>query len=233
MNSYVCIDLENTGLSPRHDKIIEIGAVKVSEGAIVETFSSFVNPGRVLDENITKLTGISDEDLKDALQISEILPKFLEFVGDYQLLGHHVISDFAFIKKACVNMKISFEKEAVDTLRIARACLMELPSKRLSDLCEYYKIEMKAHRALNDALATVELYNALRRDFLDKEPSLFVPQKLRYQAKKETPIRKAQIIRLNMLIERYGIDCPYEISRMSCNEASRYIDQILAKYKGV
>lgn len=230
MNSYICLDMEATGLSPRHDKIIEIGAIKVIEGDIKNTFSTFVNPGRLLDERIIELTKITDEDLKEAPLIGDVIGSFIDFCEDYPLLGHHVISDFAIIKQAAVNNKLVFEKEGVDTLRIARACLPALPSKRLGDLCDYYGIALSAHRALNDAEATCELYNRLRDDFIEKEPSLFVPQKLIHQVKKESPIRKNQIEKINSLIERYNIECPYDIPQMTMSDAGRYIDKILSKY---
>lgn len=230
MNSYICLDMEATGLSPRHDKIIEIGAIKVIEGNVVDTFATFVNPGRILDERIVELTKIKDEDLKDAPMIGNVIGSFVKFCEDLPLLGHHVISDFAIIKQAAVNNKLVFEKEGVDTLRIARACLPTLPSKRLGDLCDYYGIELSAHRALNDAEATHELYKRLREAFKEKEPSLFVPQKLVHQVKKESPIRKNQIEKINSLIERYNIECPYDIPQMTMSEAGRYIDKILSQY---
>ena len=74
VNSYVCIDLETTGLNPKMDKIIEIGAVKVIEGNVVDTFLTYVNPGRKLEERITELTGISQEQVDDAPDIMQMLP---------------------------------------------------------------------------------------------------------------------------------------------------------------
>lgn len=230
MNSYICLDMEATGLSPRNDRIIEIGAIKVIEGKETEVFSTFVNPGRKLDERITELTGITDDDLTDAPYVSEIIGKFVEFCDDLPLLGHHVISDFAIIKQAAVNNKLEFEKEAVDTLRIARACHPELPSKRLGDICAHYGIELQAHRAINDARATNELFNCLLDNFGDKYPELFVPQKLKHSAKKEGPIRKNQKERILFLTERHGVECPFDLEHMTMNEAGRYIDKLLAEY---
>ena len=87
-DTYVSIDLETTGLNPKRDRIIEIGAIRVEQGQIVEEFSTFVNPGRKLEERITELTGIRDEDLADAPQLDEVFPKLLEFMGELPLLGH-------------------------------------------------------------------------------------------------------------------------------------------------
>ncbi len=230
MNSYISLDMEATGLSPRNDRIIELGAIKVIDGVEKEIFSTFVNPGRRLDERITELTGINDDDLKDAPYIGEIIGDFVAFTEDLPLLGHHIISDYAIIKQAAANNKIEFEKEALDTLKISRACLIELPSKRLKDLCEHYGINLEAHRALNDARATFELYKCLEKDFKEKYPEIFVPAKLNHKVKKEGPIRKAQLEKIHTLIERHNIDCPYEIERMTMNEAGRYIDILLARY---
>ena len=123
-DTYVSIDLETTGLNPKRDRIIEIGAIRVEQGQIVEEFSTFVDPGRKLEERITELTGIRDEDLADAPQLDEVFPKLLEFMGELPLLGHSILFDYSFLKKAAVDRKITFERSAVDTLQIARNCLI-------------------------------------------------------------------------------------------------------------
>ena len=97
INSYISIDLETTGLNPKEDRIIEIGAIKVIEGKVVDTFTTFVNPGRKLEERIVELTGIRDEDLADAPTIEEVFPKLEEFLEDLPLLGHSILFDFSFL----------------------------------------------------------------------------------------------------------------------------------------
>ena len=106
--TYVCVDLETTGLEPKRDRIIEIGAVKVRDGVPQEEFSTLVNPQRQLEERIVTLTGIQEEDLKDAPPIEEVLPKFLEFAEELPLLGHAVLFDFSFFKRAAVNLGSPF-----------------------------------------------------------------------------------------------------------------------------
>ncbi len=125
-DTYVSRDLETTGLNPKRDRIIEIGAIRVEQGQIVEEFSTFVDPGRKLEERITELTGIRDEDLADAPQLDEVFPKLLEFMGELPLLGHSILFDYSFLKKAAVDRKITFERSAVDTLQVARKYLPEL-----------------------------------------------------------------------------------------------------------
>ena len=97
VDSFVCIDLETTGLNPKRDKIIEIGAVKVERGQIVDLFETFVNPHRKLEERIVQLTGITDEDLSGAPDMAQVLPQVLAFIGEDILLGHSILFDYSFL----------------------------------------------------------------------------------------------------------------------------------------
>lgn len=234
-DSYVCIDLETTGLDPKRDKIIEIGAVKVEQNTIVEEWETFVNPDRKLEERIVELTGICDGQLADAPQMEEVLPKLLSFIGDNILLGHSVLFDYSFVKKAAVNERLTFERQGIDTLKIARKYLPELESRSLGYLCQYYGISHCAHRALTDARATVSLYQKLAECFFEKEEeegdkSLFRPKPLRYQVKRDTPITIPQREQLYKLVDRHKLIVDYEIDKLTRSEASRKIDQLLAKY---
>ena len=234
-DSYVCIDLETTGLDPKRDKIIEIGAVKVEQNTIVEEWETFVNPDRKLEERIVELTGICDGQLADAPQMEEVLTKLLSFIGDNILLGHSVLFDYSFVKKAAVNERLTFERQGIDTLKIARKYLSELESRSLGYLCQYYGISHCAHRALADARATVSLYQKLTECFFKKEEeegdkSLFRPKPLRYQVKRDTPITIPQREQLYKLVDRHKLIVDYEIDKLTRSEASRKIDQLLAKY---
>ena len=230
LNTYISIDLETTGLNPKLDKIIEIGAVKVVEGEITDTFSRLINPGRKLEERIIELTGIRDEDLVEKPYIEEVFPELLEFLGELPLLGHSILFDYSFLKKAAVNQKLTFEKQAVDTLKIARRYLMELEHRSLDYLCEYYKIPHHAHRALADAEATHILYGKLAEGFYSEKEALFQPQALHYQVKRDTPITKPQKERLYRLLDQHNITLEVEVDKLTRSEASRFIDKILAKY---
>lgn len=230
ISSYVSIDLETTGLNPKSDKIIEIGAVRVVDGKPTERFSTFVNPGRKLEKRIVELTGIHDEDLQDAPTIEEVWPSLVEFLGDSILLGHSILFDYSFLKKAAVNQKLTFEKQAIDTLKIARRFLTELEHRSLDYLCEYYKIPHQAHRALADAEATSELYHRLVEQFYQQEQDLFQPKQLQYSVKRDTPATKPQKIRLYRLLEQHKIDIEFDVEKMTRSEASRFTDKILAKY---
>ena len=230
LDNYISIDLETTGLNPKLDKIIEIGAVKVVEGQIVDTYSALVNPGRRLEERITELTGITDADLEGKPYIEEILPEVMAFLGDMPLLGHSVLFDYSFLKKAAVNQKLTFEKQAVDTLRIARRYLTELEHRSLDYLCDYYHIPHHAHRALADAQATHILYGKLAELFYKEDEVLFRPQPLHFQVKRDTPITKPQKERLYRLLAQHNITLETDVEQLTRSEASRFTDKILAKY---
>lgn len=230
INSYIAIDLEMTGLNPKYDKIIEIGAVKVVNGIQTDTFSTFVNPGRILDANIAELTNISEDELKHAPDISSVIGKLVEFCADYPLVGHHIITDYSFIKQAAVNAGLEYTHSAIDTLKLSRCCHPDLAAKNLKAMCEHYGIFLSAHRALNDAMATSELYLKLGEAFYEKYPDIFVPAPMKYSVKKESPIRPSQKERIESLIARHKIDCPYDLNLMSRNEATRYYDKLRAEY---
>ncbi len=228
VESYVSFDLETTGLNPKRDRIIEVGAIKIINGKEVDHRSFFVNPGMKLPARIIEITGIQDEDLRDANTIQEEIDDLLTFIGDLPLLGHNILFDYSFLKKACIDQKIEFEKEGLDTLRISRVFLSQLPSKKLGDLCKHYQISLIAHRASEDARATHILYQNLCANFYDEK--IFTPQKLICKMKRDTPITKKQIQFLTDLISRYHLEVEYVIPHMFKSEASREIDRILSTY---
>lgn len=105
IKEYVAIDLETTGLSAKEDKIIEIGAIKVVDGKEQEIFETFINPGRSISEYITNVTGINDAMVENAPYIDTQIGDLVDFVGNLPLLGHNLIFDYSFIKRAAVNKK--------------------------------------------------------------------------------------------------------------------------------
>ena len=228
ITSYVSIDLETTGLNPKLDKIIEIGAVKVVNGKITDTFHSYVNPERKLEARIVELTGIRQEQVDQAPDISQVFPKLEVFLEDLPFLGHRILFDYSFLKKAAVDLKHPFEKQGIDTLRIARCFLPQLEHRTLPYLCEYYGIMHDAHRAFADAEATSRLYEILCRDFYGKEEGIFQPKQLLFKVKKDTPSTKAQKEQLYRLITQYKLEIDYDVEKLSRSEASRKIDKIRA-----
>ena len=162
IQDFVVLDLETTGLSVKEDQILEIGAVKVEGGEVTGSYETFVNPGRKVPLRITELTGIRDEMIADAPDVETAVRGFLDFCGDLPLLGHNILFDYSFIKQAAVNARLEFEKEAWDTLKIARKALPDLESRSLEALCVYYQIPREhAHRAMDDVLETLALFRKL------------------------------------------------------------------------
>ena len=123
MDSYVVFDIETTGFNSVNDRIIEIGAVRVVEGEIKETFSEFVNPERPIPYKITQLTTITDDMVKDAGTIEEILPQFLKFCEGSVLVAHNAGFDTGFIRENAKRLNLPYNHTVVDTLGLAR-CLM-------------------------------------------------------------------------------------------------------------
>lgn len=234
-DTYAALDLEMTGLNPKQDRIIEIGAVLVEHGEITGQFHSFVNPRCKLSEQITALTGIIQEDVDQAPEIRELLKPFSEFIGVYDLLGHRILSDYSFLKRAFVNEKMTFEKKGIDTLKIARKYLPDLPGRRLLDVCAYYGIESKSHRALSDAVSAHLIYQKMKQEFYMDSVRAgmaedFSARPLIYKVKKEAPAGRRQKERLAALLEAHKLSIDIELDSMSKNEVSRMTDKILAEY---
>lgn len=231
LNSYVVVDLEMTGLNPAKDRILEIGAVKVEDGEITDTFHRMVNPKMKLSDEIAALTGITNEMVQMGCDCAGAVRDFVEFAEGFLLVGHNLIYDYAFLKQSAVNQGISLEKEGLDTLKLARKLLPEAEKKSLDYLCEYLHIaRAKKHRALNDAQATAELLQYLKKQFQEKEPEVFLGKPLQYKVKKQQPATAAQKKRLKELMEYHKIEPEAEIESLTRSEASRMTDKILSKY---
>lgn len=230
IKDYVCVDIETTGIRPKWDRIIEIGAVKVRDGKEVDRFSKLIYPGIHIPLRIMKLTGITDEMLAGKPQIQQVLPKFLEFVKEDFLLGHNIRFDYSFLKQNAINLNLKFEKKGMDTLKIARKVLPQLESRALDYLCNFYHIkDENHHRALNDASVTSQLYQILLREYGDENPRIFEPYEFSYQVKKMQAITGRQKKYLTDLINHYGLSVDFDIDSLSKNEASRKIDKILSQ----
>ena len=163
-DNYIIIDTETTGLDPRFDSIIEISAIKVSNNQIIDTFSSLINPGFIIDEFITEKTGITNNMLQSAPQAKEIIPKFYSFVKNSILIGHNVNFDINFIYDALQCFDMKFNNNFIDTLRFARRLLPDLKHHRLQDIAEYFNINTDgSHRALRDCEITQLCYTNLKK----------------------------------------------------------------------
>lgn len=228
---YIVLDLETTGLSPKDDKILEIGAARIADGCVQEVYQAFVDPHTKIPERITELTGITDEMVIGQKSNEEAVRELVQFCGELPLLGHNILFDYGFLKHSAVNLGIPFEREGIDTLKIARELLPAEEKKSLEALCGRFGISREhAHRALDDALATHELYLALRRDCPVEREELFSPHPLIYRAKRQGPITPAQKGYLKDLAAYHKIELEADPESLTKNEASRLIDRIILTY---
>jgi len=158
--NFTVFDLETTGLSPITDSIIEIGAVKISDGQIIDSFSTLVNPGHYIPAAATKANGITDDMVKDAPKICDVLPAFLQFVGNDVLVGHNAYSfDIKFLLVAAYDNGIEIKNPVVDTLPLCRKLYPEFKDHKLGTIAKELCIEMdNAHRSLCDATATAQIF---------------------------------------------------------------------------
>lgn len=156
---YVVFDLETTGFSPETNRIIEIGAVKVQNGAIVDRFSTFVNPEVPIPFRIEQLTSIRDDMVIDAPVIEDILPKFMEFCDGCIMVAHNADFDMSFIKKNCMRQGIECNPTIVDTVGLARVLLSNLNRFKLDTVAKALGVSLdNHHRAVDDAACTAEIF---------------------------------------------------------------------------
>ena len=160
--TFICFDIETTGLSPLKDKITEIGAVKVVNGEITDIFSTFANPEMPIPQKITELTGINDEMVKDAPSQSEAVTAFLDFAGDNILVAHNAPFDTSFIRRACQNMNREYNYTSIDTVAIARAILPDIKNVKLDTVANYLRLgKFNHHRATDDAEILAKIFICL------------------------------------------------------------------------
>lgn len=165
VNDYTSIDLETTGFSESQDRIIELGAVRIRKGKPVLKYKQLVNPGRKLDAEITKLTGITDEELADQPTIETALPNFLKFIANDTLIGHNIDAfDSEFIATNTARLRIpKIMNNTVDTLALSKVLYPEQSKHRLVDLIRRFNIgQTEAHRAADDALQTAQCYEKMK-----------------------------------------------------------------------
>ncbi|WP_434793404.1 DNA polymerase III PolC-type [Terrisporobacter petrolearius] len=157
--TFIVFDLETTGFSNKNDKITEIGAVKVENFKIVDRFSQLINPEKDISYKVQELTGITNDLIKDKPTIEEILPKFIEFIGDSVLVAHNADFDMGFMQQKCREQNIEFKNTSVDTLTLARTLLPYMKRFRLNLIAKELGIPLlNHHRAVDDAEATAHIF---------------------------------------------------------------------------
>ncbi len=164
---YVVFDLETTGMSADYDRVVEISGIKVMDHKPVDEFSTLVNPGCHISSSASAVNGIYDDMVADSPRFEEVLPKFIEFIGELPLVGHNINSfDMKFIYRDSEEYLGAVpDNDFIDTLYIARRCMPELAHHRMTDLASHFHISTEgAHRALNDCRMTQQVYELLKRE---------------------------------------------------------------------
>ena len=231
IDSYIALDVETTGLDVKKEKITELAMIKVVNDRAVDRFLALVNPGRPINAYVSALTGITDEMVKDAPAIEEVIGPALDFAGDLPLLGHNLMFDYRFIKKAAVNNGREFEHMGVDTLRLCRLFMGEDQKKNLAGACAFYHVpQPEAHRAQADADSAHRLFQALKSRYGGERPEDFRPFPLFYQPKRDQPATKRQKEYLQDLIKYHRINITVQMDALTRSEASRMIDAIILQH---
>lgn len=156
-SSYVVFDLETTGLDPKVNEIIEIGAIRYKDGVEIERFHSYIKPNVSIPRFITELTGITNNMVRTAPRINEALIKFINFIGNDTLVAHNALFDLKFVSIFCKAYNLSFTNKKIDTLQLARVCV-NTENHKLETIKKYFGINVSSHNALDDCVVTHTLY---------------------------------------------------------------------------
>ena len=167
---FVVFDIETTGLNSHTNEIIEIGAVKIKAGRIVDRYSQLINPGRPIPYHITEITSITDEQVANEPKIDEVIGKFVDFVGDAVLVAHNAPFDMGFIKRDIKKyLNIDYQCSVIDTLQMARDLFPDLKKYGLGDLNKTLGLALeKHHRAVDDSQATANMFIIFLEKYKEK-----------------------------------------------------------------
>lgn len=165
LKDYTVLDIETTGLSPKNNEIIELAAVKVRDGKIVDTYSSLIKPSSEISPSISNLTNITNEMVKTSPLIEEELVNFLKFIGPDIIIGHNVTFDISFISLNSLKIfQTPFLNNYVDTLTLSRR-FVKSDHHNLQTMASIFNIDYTgAHRALKDCFITQKLYEILKNN---------------------------------------------------------------------
>ncbi len=158
-STYIVFDIETTGLSAINDMITEIGAVKIRDGEIIDTYNQLINPERPIPELITNITGITDNMVKDKPIIKDVILDFVKFIGDDVLVAHNASFDIGFIREKMKLINIELNNPVLDTLELSRAVFPSLKSHKLNLVAKHLNVDLvNHHRAVDDATATAKIF---------------------------------------------------------------------------
>ncbi len=167
ISNYTVIDLETTSKYTNWAEIIELSAVKVRNSEIVDKYNTLIKPSNNVSSAVTNITGITNEMLENAPLIEEKLQEYLDFIGDDIILGHNIVSfDSTILYDLCEKMNLkTFNNNMLDTLRYSQYCDIDVSNHKLKTISEFFGIEHNAHRALDDCIANLEVYEKLKEHF--------------------------------------------------------------------
>ena len=210
-DEYIVFDIETTGLSVQSCKITEIGAVRFADGKVVEVFNTFADPGEHIPENITALTGITDEMVKGAPSQAEAVKAFLDFAGDRVLVAHNANFDISFIRKAAEDARLPFNNTYMDTVALSRFLNPDLKNHKLDTIAEHYELgDFNHHRACDDAeiLARIlgKMFEQLSRDGLRTLEELS-----REMSDKADPLKMKTFHQIILVKNKVGLKNLYKI----------------------
>jgi DNA polymerase III epsilon subunit family exonuclease len=161
---YVVFDFETTGLDEKQNTIIEIGAVKIKEGKLIQTFETLIDPRTALTQPIIEITGLTDDMLNGKPLLNDVLPDFFKFCDKCTLVAHNIDFDNKFLQHHAKNINIYFDHAKLDTLNIAKSKVKGVKNYKLETLCQKFGIvNSQAHRALSDAISTAKLFLAMHQ----------------------------------------------------------------------
>ncbi len=190
-NKYCIFDFETSGLSPDSCRVIEVGAVIIEDNQIIDEFSELMNPGHRIPYEISKLTGITNLMLKGKPKPEKIITKFHKFIGDLPLVAHNVSFDSKFLQAELKRINISsLPNPCICTLLLARRLILSSPNFQLGTLINYLKMDLaddhQKHRALDDVLATVQLWTYLEKELKEKTGLDDIPVELYLRVMKKS-----------------------------------------------
>lgn len=164
VDSYVVFDTETTGLKDQYDKIIEIGALKYINNELVEEFDVLINPEMEIPEIITSITGITDDMVQMEKTIDEVLPKFIEFVGELPVICHNAPFDIGFINANLTRLNLgTMKNETIDTIDLAKIYIPRAYNYKLETLKHYFKLDFGSHRSVEDCKTTNYIYQECKK----------------------------------------------------------------------
>ena len=231
--TYCVFDLETTGISHITEKITEIGAIKIKNGEVIDTFETFVNPEKPIPEEVVNVTHITDDMVKDADTIDKVMPRFLEFIGDSVMVAHNADFDIGYMKYNCEQLGLDFDVSHIDTLRLAKAVFPEFSKYKLGIIAEKLNIKVDvAHRALDDVKTLVQVFKEMYERALDKDAKYIDD----FDNVFETDFRKLPMYHIILLAKNYvGLKNLYKLVSYShldyFYKKPRILKSMLNKYR--